>query len=394
MKISNKLVLIALSSLASGSSAFTLSNKKASSFALRSTPDFSSYIPATPGPTGAPGAIGGAGAGASPAGAPDGSMSWSSPGAPSGSPSSGASASSTASASAYKATANVTPSAKMQNPNASITYETSSNYANANRFLTPDKDGETFDIFPAEYDSVIERIDGGGTIRSCKLPSWATRVQYKIESFGRPCKGQVNLWLGPGRSTHTLKFDTESGVEFPIESVLKFKNGHDGAPVMKVSTTDDYCFPMKFSAHVPSPERAEELNANTEKQFYSATRDEKMVIQGSQTDGKQGAWRYWNIPQEVEAIQLLGWSVDTGKKSFKVQVELLQGPNNLKQSLFLQCGGGSQPYHTVIQTPGSGWTVRIQNKKFMEDGLTQMCVLPYEHREKEDSDLFSWSAEF
>lgn len=282
----------------------------------------------------------------------------------------------------------------MQNPNASITYDTSSNYASANRFLTPDKDGETFDIFPAEYDSVIERIDGGGTIRSCKLPPWATRVQYKIESFGRPVKGQVNLWLGPGRSTHTLKFDTESGVEFPIESVLKFKNGHDGAPVMKVSTTDDYCFPMKFSAHVPSPERAEELNANTEKQFYSATRDEKMVIQGSQTDGKQGAWRYWNIPQEVESIQLLGWSVDTGKKSFKVQIELLQGPNNLKQSLFLQCGGGSQPYHTVIQTPGSGWTVRIQNKKFMEDGLTQMCVLPYEHREKEETELFSWSAEF
>ena len=112
---------------------------------------------------------------------------------------------------------------------------------------------------------------------------------------------------------------------------------------------------MKFSAHVPSPERAEELNTNTEKQFYSAPpRDEKMVIQGSQTNGKQGAWRYWNIPQEVEAIQLLGWSVDTGKKSLKVQVELLQGPNNLKQSLFLQCGGGSQPYHTVIQTPGSG----------------------------------------
>jgi hypothetical protein len=89
-----------------------------------------------------------------------------------------------------------------------------------------------FDIFPEKYESVIERIDGGGTIKTCKLPTWANRVQYKIESFGRPVKGTVELWLGPGRSTHTLQFDTEDGIEFPIESVLQFNNGHDGSPVM------------------------------------------------------------------------------------------------------------------------------------------------------------------
>lgn len=251
-----------------------------------------------------------------------------------------------------------------------------------------------FDIFPEKYESVIERIDGGGTIKSCKLPTWATRVQYKIESFGRPVKGTVELWLGPGRSTHTLQFDTEDGIEFPIESVLQFKNGHDGSPVMKVSTTDDYCFPLKFSASVPSPKRALEIAANTEKAFYAATKEEKMVIQGSQTDGKQGAWKYWNIPQEVDSIQLIGWSVDTGKYSFKVNCELLQGPNNVKQSVLLQCGGGSQPYHMVLKTPGSGWVVRMQNKKFMEDGLIQFAVLPYTKKDVEAKDLAAWSVNF
>lgn len=162
----------------------------------------------------------------------------------------------------------------------------------------------------------------------------------------------------------------------------------------KVSTTDDYCFPLKFSASVPNPKRALELAANTEKAFYAATKEEKMVIQGSQTDGKQGAWKYWNIPQEVDSIQLIGWSVDTGKKSFKVNCELLQGPNNVKQSVLLQCGGGSQPYHMVLKTPGSGWVVRMQNKKFMEDGLIQFAVLPYTKKDVEAKDLAAWSVNF
>eukprot|EP00979_Chaetoceros_neogracilis_P014780 scaffold4897_cov272-Chaetoceros_neogracile.AAC.2 len=260
--------------------------------------------------------------------------------------------------------------------------------------INDDSGKPEFEIFPEEYDSVIKRIDGGGTIKSCKMPKWATRVQYKIETFGRPAKGEVNLWLGPGRSTHTLKFDTESGVEFPIEGTLSFKNGHDGAPVLRVSTSDDYCFPMKFSAHVPSTKRALELAANTEKSFYEATKEEKMVIQGGHTDGKQGAWKYWNIPQEVDSIQLIGWSTDTGKKSFKVQCELLQGPNNVKQSMALQCGGGSQPYHMVLQTPGSGWVVRMQNKKFMADGLIEFAVLPYTTKAVETKDLAEWGDHF
>lgn len=230
-----------------------------------------------------------------------------------------------------------------------------------------------FEIFPT-YDS-FEKIEGQGTVRTYAIPEWATRVQMKLKTNGRPMKGEVNLWLGPLRKTHTLKINNESGAEFPVEALLKFKQG---PPILKISTTGDANLPMMVGVHVPSPERAAELEANTEKVFDEAVLgDDKQRIQGGSTNGKHGAWVYYNVPADVDSVQLLGWSRDSGKKSFKANIELLQGPNNLKQSYFLQCGGGSQPYHAVYQTPGPGWVVRIQNKKFMEDGLVDIAVVPY-----------------
>lgn len=230
-----------------------------------------------------------------------------------------------------------------------------------------------FEIFPTF--ETLETIEPGGTVRTYQLPSWATRVQYRLESFGRPMRGEVNLWLGPQRLTHTLRVNNENGVIYPVQTTLKFKKG---PPVLKISTSNDPVYPMRVGVHVPPPDRALELEANTERVWEACKEGtEKQLIQGGNVDGSRGAMRIWTIPHDVSSIQLLGWSRDSGKKSFKVEIELIQGPNNIKQSYFLQCGGGSQPYHVVFQTPGEGWTVRIKNKKFVEDGLVQIAVVPY-----------------
>lgn len=256
---------------------------------------------------------------------------------------------------------------------AAATFAPKDIFANA-RLPNGDVDPTKIDIFPEVYDTTT-RLEGGNTLRSIKIPEWATRVQYKIESYGRPMKGEVQLWLGPIRQTHTLKFGNEDGKAMPVMSTLKFKPN----PSIKVTTSEDYNCPIKISLSVPTAERAEQLEKITETLFYQASPEEKKIVQGGSTDGGTGGqWVYWEIPQNVNAVHLIAWAVDTGKKSFRLKTEVLKGPNNIMQHYTLQCGGGSQPYHTVLQTPGSGWVVRMQNLKFMEDGKTEVVIMPYE----------------
>jgi hypothetical protein len=148
--------------------------------------------------------------------------------------------------------------------------------------------------------------------------------------------------------------------------------------VLKICTSDTLELPVQASVAVPSPEEAKKLEENTAKVFDAATPDQKKLIQGgSAGGGGGGAIRSWNVPADVDSVQILSWARDTGSKSFRMDVEVLKGPNNLKQKLMIQCGGGSQPYHAVVQTPGQDWVIRIRNKKFVEDGLYQFCVVPY-----------------
>lgn len=98
---------------------------------------------------------------------------------------------------------------------------------------------------------------------------------------------------------------------------------------------------------------------------------------GSTIDNKGGAIRTFPIDPSWDKVQIMVWSVDVGRKSFKTNIEILQGPNNAKQHLNLRCGGSTQPFHAVIDTPGSGWMIRCNSKKYLEDGLFEIAVGPY-----------------
>jgi hypothetical protein len=217
----------------------------------------------------------------------------------------------------------------------------------------------------------LERIEGGGRVRTYQMPPWAERCQMIFATNGRPLKVDVELMLGPIRTTHQLKLDVEDGSLTPYQATLKFKKANQ---VLRI-TSKHANFPLLAGVFVPSPERSKELEANTEKVWDMC--EQKALIQGGDTSGGGGAKRYWTVPPNVKSVQVLAWSRDTGKKSLKVTLEVSEGPGNRKQRIFLQCGGGSQPYHAVIQTPNGG-TIGVQNQKFVADGLVEIAFVPYE----------------
>ena len=226
-------------------------------------------------------------------------------------------------------------------------------------------------MFPLDLQPT-ERIEGGNTIRTYKLPLESERLQYVVSSNGRPLKAQVQLWLGPLRNTHTLSIDSEDGRMTPVRATLKFKKGN---PTLRITTTAGQEFPAIVGFRQCSDERNEELAAITQKVWDSA---EKVLVQGGAIDPPGGgAVRIIPVPANVKAVQVLLWSTNTGKKSLKAKIEVLHGPNNPKQTYDLQCGGGSQPYHAIFQTPGENSQIRIINKKFVEDGLFEVAVVPY-----------------
>jgi hypothetical protein len=110
--------------------------------------------------------------------------------------------------------------------------------------------------------------------------------------------------------------------------------------------------------------------------FYNAPMKER--VQGGSTDAPGGgAIRTFTVDPTWDKTQIMVWSKDVGKKSFKTNIEVLQGPNNAKQFINLRCGGSTQPYHAVIDTPGPGWMIRCNSKKFLEDGLFEIACAPY-----------------
>jgi hypothetical protein len=219
----------------------------------------------------------------------------------------------------------------------------------------------------------LKRIEGSGTVATYQIPLEADRVQMYFTTNGRPLKAKVELWVGPLRKVHNMEINVEDGSFTPFLATLKFKKV---APVLRVATKDALELPVIAGVDIASPERSAELDAITQKVWNTSP---KTLIQGGSIEGGIGAVRIFPVADNVESVQVLFWSKDTGKKSLKAKIEVLHGPNNKKQEYDLQCGGGSQPYHAVFQTPGKGTTLRIYNKKYVEDGLVQCVVVPYRY---------------
>ena len=106
------------------------------------------------------------------------------------------------------------------------------------------------------------------------------------------------------------------------------------------ATDGTFEFPLETGVFVPSPEESKKVGAICKEMFYSAPMKDR-VQGGSTIDNKGGAIRSFNIDPTWEQTQIMVWSADVGKKSFKTNIEILQGPNCNRQGIELYSDNGA-----------------------------------------------------
>jgi len=168
------------------------------------------------------------------------------------------------------------------------------------------------------------------------------RVQVAIDSEGRPVHADVQLWLGPDWTPFTLKAYSENGKERPVQTLVGTRNK---SAMIEVRNVGEYTFPFTAASNYASAPMAvvpQELTKEPP---------------GERIDG--GALRSFPLDASTQQLEVV---LVTQGKQLNAQIELLNGPNNRKQTYEVFTNNGMLNSLCVcFNTPDDGNTVRIVN---------------------------------
>jgi len=200
----------------------------------------------------------------------------------------------------------------------------------------------------------------GDTLRTCSFDECVERVEVLLKSGGRPINANVELWQGHHNDPQRIKVYIEDGDERTFRAILESPGSSNSVSIRNVSTQE---YPV---------------NAGIEADFGGADSagSPAEVLKSMSTQRRVQGGAVYTLPfaPEVQAIQVM---LNTDGRPMQARVELLQGPNNVKQSMEIYCEDGLlRPLYTVFDAPGSGNQIRIVNTATVEYPLE--CYLePY-----------------
>jgi len=190
--------------------------------------------------------------------------------------------------------------------------------------------------------SLAQRVEGK-TRKTWKFNDLSKdRVQVAVTSEGRPVNADIQLWLGPDWTPFTLKAYSEDGALRPIQTLVGTRNK---AAMIEVLNQGEYEFPIKAASNYAKGAMA------TVPQEIPAT------TSGVRVDG--GALRSFPLGPSAEQLEVV---LNTDGKQLNARVELLNAPNNPKQTFEVFTNNGELNSLVVcFNTPDVGNTVRVVN---------------------------------
>jgi hypothetical protein len=149
-----------------------------------------------------------------------------------------------------------------------------------------------------------------------------------------------------------MRVYVEDGADRPFSAMIATPRGPNTIALRNIGHLE---FPLEACVAADTPEIA--APSTNMREFT----DEPLIIQG-------GALRTYPFEPSVDSVQVL---LNTDGRPLNARIELLQGPNNIKQVIELYTEDGlDRPFLMVMETPGSGNVVRIVNTATVEFPLT------------------------
>ena len=197
----------------------------------------------------------------------------------------------------------------------------------------------------------------GGTLKTWTFNSAAVQaVHVVMKTEGRPLDADIELWHGPDNTPHKMRVYVEDGSQRPFSAMIATPRGPNTIALRNIGHLE---FPLDGNVVADTLDIGPSID--------DGLVSEPLIIQG-------GALRTFPFDANVESVQIM---LKTDGRPLNSRIELLQGPNNIKQVVEVYTEDGmDRPFFMVVESPGSGNVVRVVNTATVEFPLTAW-VEPY-----------------
>lgn len=210
--------------------------------------------------------------------------------------------------------------------------------------------GETvteWDMMSIAQGSGMVRCEGGSR-KTFTFPDQGQEiVQIGMTTEGRPLNAEIELWIGPNWTPYSLKCFSDDGRQFPARILVGTRNKPAEIELRNVGQME---LPFTAAASYAKPPLVD-----IRERIIDA--GDGITVQGGAID---------SIPLGSEVNQVRVY-LKTDTRQLNTRVELLNGPNNIKQQFEVFTNNGVlNSLYVVMDTPGNANTIRIINQAPLE----------------------------